>query len=342
MSTYSNQSELPRLPIPKLEETLERFPIRLTALQNTEERKETLKVAEQFLQGGEGLLLQELLLKYEEEGRNAGTLGSFVEEFWNDSYLAPDCSVVLNLNPFFLLEDEPDPDLKTQIGRASSLLFASLKFASMLKNETLSPEEFRGNKLCMDQFKSIFGSCRIPCGDKDIVETDPLSSHVVVMKRNCMYYFQGLWPEDGSVAVTRQDIVEILNAIEKDSLEHHANLETLAPQGFGVLTTMERRFWAKARQEMSSFSAHNHAALRIIDSALFILVLDDFIPKSVDEAVANMLHGTYQLHQSSENMKQYQVIILKVCFQFSCTCWITSFCKCIVQYQYLFCFFFCC
>jgi carnitine O-acetyltransferase len=193
------------------------------------------------------------------------------------------------------------PDLdRTQIGRASSLLFASLKFASMLKNETLSPEEFRGNKLCMDQFKSLFGSCRIPCGDKDIVETDPLSSHVVVMKRNCMYYFQGLWPEDGSVAVTRHDIVEILHAIEKDAQEHHGNPETLASQAFGVLTTMERRAWAKARQEMSSFSAHNHAAL-------IILVLDDFIPKTVDEAVSNMLHGTHQLHQSSENMKQYQV-----------------------------------
>jgi carnitine O-acetyltransferase len=73
---------------------------------------------------------------------------------------------------------------------------------------------------------------------------------------------------------------------------------------------MERRAWAKARQEMTSYSAHNHAALRIIDSALFILVLDDFIPKNVDEAVSNMLHGTYRLHQSSENMKQYQVIFL--------------------------------
>jgi carnitine O-acetyltransferase len=107
-STYSNQSELPRLPIPTLEETLERFPSRLAALQTTDERKETLKVTERFL-AGEGPHLQKLLLQYEEEGRNAGTLGSFVEEFWNDSYLAPECSVVLNLNPFFLLEDGPDP-----------------------------------------------------------------------------------------------------------------------------------------------------------------------------------------------------------------------------------------
>lgn len=29
---------------------------------------------------------------------------SYVEEFWNESYLQPDASVVLNLNPYFVLE----------------------------------------------------------------------------------------------------------------------------------------------------------------------------------------------------------------------------------------------
>ena len=31
-------------------------------------------------------------------------MGSYVEEFWSEAYLAPDQSVVLNLNPFFVLE----------------------------------------------------------------------------------------------------------------------------------------------------------------------------------------------------------------------------------------------
>jgi len=303
MSTYSNQSQLPRLPIPKLEETLQRFPGRLAALQNSEQRKETKRIAEEFL-NGEGPKLHELLVQYDDEGRKAGTIGSFVEEFWNDSYLAPPCSVVLNLNPFFLLEDGPDPDHdKSQIGRASSLLFASLKYASMLKTETLAPDEFRGSKLCMDQFKSLFGSCRIPCEDKDVVENDPFSSHVVVMKRNWMYYFQGLWP-DGTVAVTQHDIRDILKAVEKDVQDFDE--EKSAEHAIGVLTTMERRVWAKARRELSASSSHNHAALRIIDSALFVLVLDDFVPKNVDEAASNMLHGTYQLREN-EKMKQYQV-----------------------------------
>lgn len=39
----------------------------------------------------------------------------------------------------------------------------------------------------------------------------------------------------------------------------------------------------------------NKTALRVIDSALFILVLDDFLPPDVHAAAANMLHGTNEL-----------------------------------------------
>ena len=45
-----------------------------------------------------------MLVEYEQEGREKGTLGSYVEEFWSEAYLAPDSSVVMNLNPFFVLE----------------------------------------------------------------------------------------------------------------------------------------------------------------------------------------------------------------------------------------------
>jgi carnitine O-acetyltransferase len=34
-------------------------------------------------------------VEYDRFGRENGLIGSYVEEFWNDSYLAPDSSVVL-------------------------------------------------------------------------------------------------------------------------------------------------------------------------------------------------------------------------------------------------------
>ena len=180
--TYGHQHELPRLPIPTLEETLYKFPQVLQALQNEEQQAETARVIEEF-KSGPGPKLQEALTAYEQEGFESGDFGSYVEEFWNEAYLAPDSSVVLNLNPFFVLEGGPDPKTASdQLRRAASLTFASIKLASMLKHETLKPDTFKGKALCMDQFKVLFGSSRQPgshdCADSlDDVHVYGDSSH---------------------------------------------------------------------------------------------------------------------------------------------------------------------
>jgi len=160
--TYGAQISLPHLPIPSLGETLGKFLKRVAPLQDEQEQVETERVVEEFM-NGDGPKLQELLLEYEKEGRTSGRIGSYIEEFWNETYLAADASVVLNLNPFFVLEDGPDPKIaKDQLRRAASLCFASVKLASHLKHETMAPDMFRGQPLCMDQFKVLFGSSRQP------------------------------------------------------------------------------------------------------------------------------------------------------------------------------------
>jgi len=112
-STYAGQQSLPRLPIPTLEETLERFPSTVSALlsstssnndiNDNKEMKECLNEVHKFLTT-DGPTLQKLLIEYDEKGKEEGNVGSFIEEFWTDAYLAPDSSVVMNLNPFFVLE----------------------------------------------------------------------------------------------------------------------------------------------------------------------------------------------------------------------------------------------
>ena len=58
----------------------------------------------QYFLHNDGPALQKLLVEYDERGREDRKVGSFVEEFWTDAYLASDSSVVMNLNPFFVLE----------------------------------------------------------------------------------------------------------------------------------------------------------------------------------------------------------------------------------------------
>jgi carnitine O-acetyltransferase len=176
--TYGAQNSLPRLPIPTLEETMAKFPQVVAALQNPEQQAETKRICQEFLQN-EGPALQVALQEYYREGSEKGTIGSYIEEFWNESYLAPDDSVVLNLNPYFILEKGPDAKIaKDQLRRAASLTFASVKFASALKHEVLAPDCFRGKPLCMDQFKVLMGSSRVPSKDRlDEVHVYSDSSH---------------------------------------------------------------------------------------------------------------------------------------------------------------------
>ena len=101
--TFAGQADLSPLPIPPLDFTLQKFLKSIEALDQDPEQSKA--IVDEFL-SGDGPKLQELLVEYDRKGRESGEIGSYVEEFWNDSYLAPDSSVVMNLNPFFVLVSE--------------------------------------------------------------------------------------------------------------------------------------------------------------------------------------------------------------------------------------------
>jgi carnitine O-acetyltransferase len=115
---------------------------------------------------------------------------------------------------------------------------------------------------------------------------------VVVLCRNQFYYFTVLWPDTGHVAVDEADILDILAAIKAHASQ--IDQEEASRSALGVFTSLPRSRWADARRELSKLET-NKKALRVIDSALFVLVLDDYETPNVDAAAANMLHGTNQL-----------------------------------------------
>lgn len=304
MSTFQNQSSLPRLPIPKLSATMSKFEDVVSPLLTPTQRQRTKSIIESFLQN-DGPKLQTLLEAYDKEAAKNNRFGSYIEEFWNDAYLVPNDPLVLNVNPYFLLEGDADAKLaKDQIKRASELTFNSLKFAASLKNETIAPDFVKTTPLCMDQFKSLFGSCRIPKdGESDVVVVDPNSSHVVVMFRNQLYYFQALChghngDDEVIVAVDEADIAMILQSIVNDGRQ--TSKVASVQNAIGVLTTGSRSSWARARQRLTKIE-RNKTNMDIIDSALFVLALDEFMPSSVHEAAANMLHGTHIMTSFNEH-----------------------------------------
>lgn len=87
----AKEPELPKLPLPKLEDTCKRYLRALEALQDEEEHQRTKGVVREFLESGEGSKWHKKLEEY-----NDG-VDSYIEEFWYESYLSFADSVVLSL-----------------------------------------------------------------------------------------------------------------------------------------------------------------------------------------------------------------------------------------------------
>jgi carnitine O-acetyltransferase len=164
----------------------------------------------------------------------------------------------------------------------------------------------RGVPLCMAQFQHIFGSARMPVlNAPDVVESYDKSAHVAVMCRGRFYYFSALH-SDHSVAVDVEDLALILEAIMADAAAVQADPSKAAAAALGLMTTQQRNTWALARANLTRDSPNNAKTLGIVDSALFVLVLDEFTPGSIHEAAANCLHGTYDLREGDGKGQGYQ------------------------------------
>lgn len=288
MTTYHLQNQLKKLPIPDLEKTCQNYLNVLQPLQTEKEHEQTVEAVHKFLKSGTGKHLDTELRTYA-ESRN-----SYIEQFWYDSYLNYDSPVVLNLNPFFLLEDDPFNNEATcvnpQVKRAVSLTVSSLKFIQALKNETLPVDVQRnGEPLCMYQYSKLFGASRIPTAEGCVMQTDPNSNHIIVMSKSQFYWFDVL-DEQNNMAMTEQDLIVNFTSIINDSLK--TSINEIAKSSFGVLTTENRRVWAQIRSSSTiNDNKNNSEILSIIDSALFVICLDDIVLTELSELSKNMLCG---------------------------------------------------
>lgn len=62
--TFASQDTLPKLPVPKLEDTLQRYLTALEGLQDEREHAATTVAVDKFLKGGDGAKLQKELQEY--------------------------------------------------------------------------------------------------------------------------------------------------------------------------------------------------------------------------------------------------------------------------------------
>jgi len=174
--TFQHQSSLPKLPIPPLEDTCRRYLRALEGLQDPAEHERTKQAVEEFMKT-DGPRLQEKLKAY------AADKASYIEEFWYESYLSHSDPVVLALNPFFVLEDDPTPTRGSQIPRAARIIASALAFCHDVREGVLEPDTVRGVPLDMHQYSQLLGTARIPTSRGCRMSVSHESRHIVIMRR---------------------------------------------------------------------------------------------------------------------------------------------------------------
>ncbi|KAK3297604.1 Choline/Carnitine o-acyltransferase-domain-containing protein [Chaetomium fimeti] len=286
--TYAHQDDLPKLPIPELEVSCEKYLTSLRPLQSAREHAETRHAVQAFLRN-EGPELNEKLKRYAE----ART--SYIEQFWYDSYLNFDNPVVLNLNPFFLLEDDPTPARNNQVTRAGSLVVSALEFVRAVRKEELPPDTVKGTPLCMYQYSRLFGTARVPTDAGCQIEQDPESKHIVVMCHGQFYWFDVL-DDDSDLIMTERDIAINLQTIIDDAAQ--TPIQDAAKGALGVLSTENRKVWSGLRDVLMREPGSNNAdCLSIVDTALFVVCLDYSEPADAAALCQNMLCGTSEIEK---------------------------------------------
>ncbi|KAF8801872.1 acyltransferase ChoActase/COT/CPT [Phlegmacium glaucopus] len=282
--TLAHQDKLPKLPIPSLEDTCNRYLKALEALQDEKEHASTKAAVKEFLQT-DGPVMHNILKEYAEDK------ASYIEEFWYESYLSHSDPVVLALNPYFVLENDPTPDRGSQLPRAAALVVSSLGFIHDLRAGILEPDTVRGTPLDMDQYSRLFGTSRIPTDRGCKMEVHPESRHIVVLRRGQFYWFDVLDDENLPV-LTEREVLRNLQAIVTDA--DKTDKSEVARGAIGVLSTENRKIWSSLRLMLSE-DKHNKSCLHIVDNALFVVCLDDTTPDSLADLCNNFLCGTYNL-----------------------------------------------
>src|SRR5215471_11340349 len=260
--TVDDQSSLPRLPLPTLEDTGRRFIEWCEPLLSASELHDTKVALERFMRkGGPAEMLQEALVAYDREPG----VRSWLDLFWQTRYLGRRDRIALNANVFLLF-----PDLRmSQTRRAAALIARAIEFKRSVDEERLPVERWRGRPLCMEQYKYLFSTTR----------------HILVFHKGHIVRMDVIGSDGAPYRL--DDIEHGLDAV-KASIEAPAATE----ESVGHFTTLARAEWASARAELITAHPDNAAALETIETALFNVCLDEVAPEDHLAVCNNLLFGS--------------------------------------------------
>jgi hypothetical protein len=136
-STFGNEAHLPRVPVPTLAESCERFLEWSAPLLTDSQRAETEAAVAAFLaEDSPAHALQARLERYDQQPG----VHSWLDDFWAYRYLGRRDRIALNANFFFLFHDSGEE----QVERAAALVTGTVDYKLRLDAEEIPPVTLRG------------------------------------------------------------------------------------------------------------------------------------------------------------------------------------------------------
>jgi len=283
--TFGNEEQLPRVPLPALEESCARFVDWCAPLLNDAELAATKAAVAAFLRPeSPARRLQAALERYD----SSEGVHSWLDAFWAQRYLGRRDRIALDANFFFLFESS-DQD---QIERAAGLIAAAVNYKLLLDGERIPPVVRDGRPQSMVQNKSLFSATRIPGSVQDALRA-PYSEdwpgpsherHIVVFHHAKMFRMEVIG------ASGRPHALDDLAAGLRSLTVERAGDDVPQPS-VGHLTTTARAEWAQSRRALLDCHPGNAATLDTIETALFCVCLERTAPTDALEACDQLLHG---------------------------------------------------
>ncbi|EDV28163.1 uncharacterized protein TRIADDRAFT_21860 [Trichoplax adhaerens] len=258
----AHQESLPRLPVPRLQETLTKYLRSLKALVDDNEYQSNENIVKEFGQpGGIGDKLTKMIQQ------KAKTHDSWLHDWWMKSeYLDPRYPICVHTSPAFLFPKRSFRKKSQQIEFAAKMIIAIIEFYYKIKGEDLPVDKSGKHPVCMVQYTKLFYSCRIPGKTADSIaqcSPEPGQPEFIVVVHNNHFFAVEVAKNDQ--IYSREMIEQQLNCVFEKSWRP-------APP-IGVLTTSDRDSWFKSydllmKDQMSAESIEK------IQKSMFMLCFD--------------------------------------------------------------------
>nr|XP_055184866.1 carnitine O-palmitoyltransferase 1, muscle isoform isoform X1 [Nyctereutes procyonoides] len=297
---YSFQTSLPKLPVPSVPATVQRYLESVRPLLDDEKYYRMEVLAKEFQDKTAPRLQKYLVLK-------SWWATNYVSDWWEEYvYLRSRAPLVVNSN-YYVMDLVLIKNTNIQAARLGNVVHAMIMYRRKLDREEIKPVMALGIvPMCSYQMERMFNTTRIPGKETDLLQHLSDSRHVAVYHKG---RFFKLWLYEGSQLLKPCDLELQFQRILDDPSPPQPGEEKLA-----ALTAGGRLEWAQARQAFFS-SGKNKAALDAIERAAFFVALDEESHHYDPEDEASLsLYGKALLHGNCYNRwfdKSFTVIAFK-------------------------------